>query len=80
MNTLAVLLVRYSGTFLKWTREKMDKRIRKLITMNKALHHRGDIDRLYVSRKEGGRGFTCIEDSADANVDYVLIETKPPIT
>ena len=34
--------------------------------MRKALHPRDDVDRLYVSRKEGGGGFACIEDSVDA--------------
>ena len=37
-NTWAVLLVRYSGTFLKWTREElkhMNLRTRKLMTMYK---------------------------------------------
>ena len=31
--------------------------------MHKALPPRGDIDILYVSRKEGGRGLARIEDS-----------------
>ena len=47
-----VPLVKYSGPFLKWTREElkqMDQRTRKLMTMNKALHPRGDVDKLYVS-------------------------------
>ena len=51
-------IVRYSGPFLKWTRDElkqMDQRTRKLMTMHKALHLRDDVDRLYVSRKEGGR-------------------------
>ena len=34
--------------------------------MHKALHPRDDVDRLYVSRKEGGRGLASIEDSIDA--------------
>ena len=34
--------------------------------MHKALHPRDDVDRLYVSRKEGGRGLTSIEDTVDA--------------
>ena len=40
INTWAVPLVRYSGPFLKWTREElkqMDQRTRKLMTMHKAL-------------------------------------------
>ena len=78
INTWAELLVRYSGPFLKWTRDElkqMDQRPRKLMTMHKALHARDDVDRLYVSRKEGGRGFPSIEDSVDASTqrfkDYI---------
>ena len=36
------------------------------MTMNKALHPSNDVDRLDISRKEGGRGLNCIEDSVDA--------------
>ena len=64
-------LVRYSGPFLMWTWEKlkqMDQRTRKLMTMHKALHPRDDVDRLYVSRKEGGRGLVSIEDPTDASI------------
>ena len=39
----------------------MDQRIRKLMIMHKALHPRDDIDRLYVSIKEGGRGLVSID-------------------
>ena len=45
------------------------------MTMHKALHLRDDVDRLYVSRKEGGRGLTSIENSIDASIqrleDYI---------
>ena len=56
INTWAVVLVRYSGLFLKWVREElkqMDQRTRKLMAMNKALHPKNDVNRLYVSRREG---------------------------
>ena len=43
--------------------------------MHKALHPRDDVDRLYVSRKEGGRWLASIEDSVDASIqpheDYI---------
>ena len=78
INTLAVLIVRYSEPFLRWTRDELkqiDQRTRKLMTMHKALHHRDDVDRLYVSRKEGGRGLASIEVSVDAAIqrleDYI---------
>ena len=45
------------------------------MTMNEAFHARDDIDRPYVSRKEGERGLTSIEDSVDASIqrleDYI---------
>ena len=78
INTWAVPQVRYSGPFLKWTRDElkqMDQRTRKLLTTHKALHPRDDVDRLYVSRKEGGRGLSSIEESVDASIqrleDYI---------
>ena len=70
INTWAVLLVRYSCAFLKVTGDElkqMDQRTRKL-KMHKALHPRDDVDRLYVSRKERGRGLASIEDSVDASI------------
>ena len=78
INTLGIPLIRYSGPFLKWTREdfkQMDPRTRKLMTMHKALHSRDDIDRLYVLRKAGGRGLANSEDSIVASIqqlkDYI---------
>ena len=78
INTWAIHLVRYSGSLVKWTREElkqMDQRTRKLMTMHKELHPRDDDDRLYVSRKAGGRGLASIEDSVDASIqqleDYI---------
>ena len=55
INTWAVPLVRYSGPFLKWTRDElkqMDQRTRKLMTMHKALHPRDDVDRLYEEEED----------------------------
>ena len=41
-----------------------------------ALHPRDDIDRLYVSRKEGEREFTNIEDCIDASIQRLKKNTK----
>ena len=78
INTWAAPRVRYSGPFLRWTRDElqqMDQRTRKLMTMHKALYLRDDVDRLYVSRKEAGRGLASIEDTVDASIqqlkDYI---------
>ena len=45
------------------------------MTMHEALLSWHDVDRQYVSRKEGGRGFASIGDSVDASIrqleDYI---------
>ena len=80
-------LVRYSGPFLMWTRDElkqMDQRTRKLMTMHKALHPRDDVDRLYASRKDGGRGLASIEGSIDGSIkrleDYIEKHERGLIT
>ena len=40
----------------------MDRKAGKLMTMNGALHPRADMDRLYVTLGEGGRGWMSVED------------------
>ena len=43
--------------------------------MHKTLYPRDNVDRLYVSRREGRRGNACIEDNIDALIqrlkDYI---------
>ena len=87
INTWAVSFVRYSGPFLKWTRDElrqMDQRTRKLMSMHKALHPRDDVNRLYVPRKEGGRGLASIEGSVDTSIqrleDYIEKDERGLIT
>ena len=46
----------------------MDQRTRKLMTIYKALYLRDDVNRVYATRKEGGRGLASIEDSVDASI------------
>ena len=54
------------------------------MTMHKVLHPRGDVDRLYVSRKEGGSGLASTEDSDDASIqrieDYIQEHERRLIT
>ena len=53
----------------------MDQRTRQLMTIQKVVHPRDNVDRLYMLRKEGGRGLASIEDSVDASIqrlkDYI---------
>ena len=54
------------------------------MTMHMVLHPRNDVDRLYVSRKDGGRWLASIEDSVDASIqrleDYIEKHERGMIT
>ena len=66
--------VRYSGQFLKWIKEEsrqMYQRTKKFMTMHKVLNPRNVIDRLYVSRKEGGRGLASFEVVVDTTIQWL---------
>ena len=68
INTWAIPVLRYSAAFLHWTKaelQEMDRRTRKLLTMHKGLHPRSNVDRLYLPRKEGGRGLMSAEDTVN---------------
>ena len=78
INSRAVSLVRYSARIINWTREelrRMDRKTRKIMTMNRLYHPQSDVDRLYILRKEGGRGLLniveCVESEEDNLGRYV---------
>jgi len=61
---LAVPVLRYSFGIIKWRIEEIkqiDRKTRKMLTMHKIHHPKADIDRLYVKRREGGRGLVQVE-------------------
>ena len=68
INTWAVSLLRYSTAFVSWTKSELsaiDRETTNLFTIYGALHAKSDVDRLYIPRKEGGRGLISIEDCVD---------------
>ena len=56
-NTWTVSVVTYSVAFLGWSRLQLEEihRTRKLLTMHNGFHPKSNLDRLYLSRGEGGR-------------------------
>ena len=71
INSWAVSLIRYGAGIIKWRKdelESMDRRTRKLMTMNKELHPRSDVARLYVGRKKGGRGLISCENCVNTEI------------
>ena len=64
INTLAVPILTYSFNIINWQLQeikKLDRKTRKLLTMYKMNHPKADVDRIYISRKEGGRGLIQLE-------------------
>ena len=65
INAWAIGVVRYSAGILDWTKEdlrQMDVKTRKTLTFCGAFHKRGSVGRLYLKRKEGGKGLISVED------------------
>ena len=65
INTWAVSVLRYNAGIVDWTVEElvsMDGRTRKILAMSGCMHTRSNVARLYLPRKEGGRGLISIEE------------------
>ena len=65
VNTRAVSLVRYSAAFVSWKKSELQAINRKTRSFLPVLLPKSDVDRLYIPRKEGGRGLIsfggCVE-------------------
>ena len=64
VNSLAVPVVQYSFGIIVWNiseLKKIDTKTRKLLNMHKMLHPKADVERLYIPRKDGGRGLIEVE-------------------
>ena len=60
--------MRYTAGILRWTKnglQEIDRKIRKAMKINKELHPRSDVARIYVSRKRGGRGMLSCENCVE---------------
>ena len=56
------------AAFVSWRKSKLeaiDRKTRKFFTMYGALHPKSDVDRLFIPRKEGGRGLISIQDCVE---------------
>ena len=83
INSWAVPIIRYTARIVDWTQaelEDLDRKTRKLMTANHALHPQSDVDRLYLSRQTGGRGLLqvkqTVEEEKRALNDYIKNSTE----
>ena len=64
-------LLRYSAAFIskrKCELQAIDSKTRNLFTIYGGLHPKSDADRLYIPRKDGGRGLVATEDCVELEV------------
>ena len=64
INSLAVPVLLYTFGVIDWTKtdiQGLDRKTRKLLTMYNMHHPKADVHRLYIGRKEGGRGLMQLE-------------------
>ena len=67
VNTWAVSIFRYGAGIIDWKDSELnsiDRQTRKTLTMYGAMHPKCDVDRLYITIKEEGRGLCSIEYAA----------------
>jgi len=82
INAWAVSVVRYTAGVLDWSEAElkaMDVKTRKILTMNGGFHMRSSVDRLYMKRKDGGRGLISIEQcvrSEEASLREYLVASE----
>ena len=71
INTCAVSVVRYSAALLGCSRlqlEETDRRIRKLLTLRNGFQPKINVDQLYLSRGEGGKGLIRVQDTVETAI------------
>ena len=65
INIWAVPAVQYGAAIIQYIKEelqKMDRKIRKFVTIYGGLHPRSCVDRHYIPRSDGGRGLVSVKD------------------
>ena len=68
INSWAVPVIRYTAGIVDWTQaelEDLDRKTRKLMTANHALHPQSDVDRLYLPRQTSGRGLLQVKQTVE---------------
>ena len=64
ISILALPEITYSFDIVNWNLEeikRIDRNIRKLMTLNRMHHTKTDVSSMFIPRKEGGRGMTNLE-------------------
>ena len=82
INSWAEFLLPYSGRIVNWTKSEptdLDRKTRKLLTIYGSLHPRSNVSRLYLPRREGGRGLISVEDAKNTeerNINVYISQSR----
>jgi hypothetical protein len=85
INARAVSLIRYGAGIVQWTQlelKQLDSKTRKLLTIYRSMHPQDDVDRLYLPRKDGGRGLLSIESTVALeinNLGFYCKQSQEPL-
>ena len=75
IGSLAEPVLRHSFGIFNWHQEelqKLDRKTRKLLTIHGQHNPKAVVDRLYVPRKQGGRGLMQLEASHAVEITKLL--------
>ena len=75
INALAVGVVRYSACMVDWTAEElvsMHRKTRKILAVNGCLQTRSNVARVYLPRKEEGRGLIVVKECVEKESKSLL--------
>lgn len=81
-NTWPLPFLQYTASIIDWTQAELDildRKTRKLMTMNHFLHARSDIDRLYFARSKIKRGLLQVNQTLEEekhSLNYFITHSK----
>ena len=85
INTLSIPVVAHSFNIVDWKMEgirQLDRKKRKLRTLQRMHHPKADMDRMYLLRNEGGRGLIQLQTAyktATIGLDTYLDTKNDPL-
>ena len=85
INSWARSVIRYSAAFLDWTKEEtkeLDRWTRKQLLIDRALHRKSNVMRIYLKCRCGGQGLLSVEECAAElrSIDFYLTNSKEEST
>jgi len=82
IGSLAVPVFRYSFVIINWHQaelQNLDRKSRKLLTNHGQHHPKAEVDRLYVPRKQGGRGLMPLQEAYTVEIIKLVKYVDRPI-